>query len=253
MQRPARAGATMITTASEIGLVILLALAGVALLVCGGTRVCHSSPPDWKTLREEMVKHQIEARGVTNPRVLEVLRSVPRHRFVPESDRSRAYQDRPLSIGHGQTISQPYIVAVMTELLDPRPGDRVLEVGTGSGYQAAVLSRLVEKVFSIEIIPELAESARIALAAAGYRNVQVITGDGYAGLPEHAPFDGIIVTAAPEEVPKPLIEQLAVGARLVIPVGGWSQDLRVLERTEAGVHTKTLFPVRFVPLVRSKD
>jgi protein-L-isoaspartate(D-aspartate) O-methyltransferase len=243
----------MIASATEMNLVVVLALVGVALLVCGGARVCHSSPPDWKALREEMVKRQIEARGVENPRVLEAMRSVPRHRFVPEAVRGKAYQDRPLPIGHRQTISQPYIVAVMTELLDPQPRDKVLEIGTGSGYQAAVLSGLVEKVYSIEIISELAEGARIALAAGGYANVQVITGDGYAGIPDQAPFDGIIVTAAPEKVPEPLIEQLAVGGRLVIPVGGWSQDLRVLERTEKGIRTTKLFPVRFVPLVRSED
>ncbi len=243
----------MITSGNEIGLVLVLALAGAALLFFGGARACHSSPPDWKALREQMVTQQIAARGVVNPRVLRAMREVPRHRFVPESNRGRAYQDRPLPIGHGQTISQPYIVAVMTELLKPQPGDRVLEIGTGSGYQAAVLSGLVEKIYSIEIIPELAETARVALAAGGYQNVEVITGDGYKGLPEHAPFDGIIVTAAPEKVPEPLVEQLAVGGRLVIPVGGWSQDLRVLERTEEGVRTTTLFPVRFVPLVRPED
>jgi protein-L-isoaspartate(D-aspartate) O-methyltransferase len=243
----------MTVSTTEIGFLFVLALAGLALLVFGGARICHSSPPDWKTLREEMVKHQIQAREVDNPRVLEAMRTVPRHRFVPESERGRAYQDRPLSIGHRQTISQPYIVAVMTELLDPQPGDKVLEIGTGSGYQAAVLSGLVKKVYSIEIIPELAERARGELAAGGYQNVQVITGDGYAGLPDQAPFDGIIVTAAPEKVPEPLIEQLAVGGRLVIPVGGWSQDLRVLERTEEGVQTTRLFPVRFVPLTRSED
>jgi protein-L-isoaspartate(D-aspartate) O-methyltransferase len=243
----------MITSETEISLVLVLALIGLALLVFGGARVCHSSPPDWTALREGMVKEQIEARGVKNARVLEAMRRVPRHRFVPESARRSAYQDRPLPIGHRQTISQPYIVAVMTELLDPQPGDRVLEVGTGSGYQAAVLSGLVEKIYSIEIIPELAETARTTLAGGGYRNVQVITGDGYAGLPEHAPYDGIIVTAAPEKVPEPLIEQLAVGGRLVIPVGGWSQDLRVLERTEEGIRTTKLFPVRFVPLVRPED
>ncbi len=243
----------MIASGTGISIVLVLALAGLALLVCGGARVCHSSPPDWKTLREEMVTQQIEARGVANPRVLEAMRSVPRHRFVPEGVRESAYRDRPLPIGQRQTISQPYIVAVMTELLDPQPGDKVLEVGTGSGYQAAVLSGLVAKVYSIEIIPKLAEGARAALAAGGYRNVEVITGDGYAGLSKHAPFDGIVVTAAPEEVPGPLIEQLALGGRLVIPVGGWSQDLRVLERTEEGVRTTTLFPVRFVPLTRAKD
>ena len=220
------------TTTTEIILFFVLTLVGLALLAFGGARVCHSSPPDWKALREEMVKHQIQAREVSSPRVLEAMRSVPRHRFVPESVRGKAYQDRPLPIGHRQTISQPYIVAVMTELLDPQPGD---------------------KLYSIEIIPELAERARTALAAGGYRNVQVITGDGYAGLPDQAPFDGIIVTAAPEKVPEPLIQQLAVGGRLVIPVGGWSQDLRVLERTEEGIRTTRLFPVRFVPLTRSED
>ena len=243
----------MITSGSEISLVLVLALIALAFLVFGGARACHSSPPDWKALREQMVAQQIEARGVEDPRVLTAMRSVPRHRFVPEPDRGRAYQDRPLPIGHRQTISQPYIVAVMTELLEPKPGDRILEIGTGSGYQAAILSGLVNKIYSVEIIPELAETARITLAAGGYQNVQVITGDGYAGLPEHAPFDGIIVTAAPEKVPEPLIEQLAVGGRLVIPVGGWSQDLRVLERTEEGIRTTKLFPVRFVPLVRSED
>jgi len=243
----------MIQSTTETSFVFVLILVGLALLVFGGARVCHSSPPDWQALREEMVKQQIQAREVSNPRVLEAMRSVPRHRFVPESVRRKAYQDRPLPIGHRQTISQPYIVAVMTELLDPQPGDRVLEIGTGSGYQAAVLSGLVEKVYSIEIIPELAERARIALAAGGYQNVQVITGDGYAGLPDQAPFDGIIVTAAPEKVPEPLIEQLAVGGRLVIPVGDWSQDLRVLERTEEGIRSTKLFPVRFVPLTRSED
>jgi protein-L-isoaspartate(D-aspartate) O-methyltransferase len=241
----------MIATASEIGLA--LALIGLGLLILVGARACNSSPPDWSALREEMVKQQIEARGVENPRVLEAMRRVPRHLFVPEAHRGKAYQDHPLPIGQGQTISQPYIVAVMTELLDPQPGDRVLEIGTGSGYQAAVLSRLVAKVYTIEIIPELAEGARIALAAEGHENVEVITGDGYRGLPDRAPFDGIVVTAAPEKVPEPLIEQLAEGGRLVIPVGGWSQDLRVLERTEEGIRTRTIFPVRFVPLTRSKD
>jgi protein-L-isoaspartate(D-aspartate) O-methyltransferase len=243
----------MIGSGTEISLVLVLALVGLVLVVCGGARVCHSSPPDWTALREEMVKQQIEARGVENPRVLEAMRRVPRHRFVPEEVRAAAYQDRPLPIGHGQTISQPYIVAAMTEALDPQPGDRILEIGTGSGYQAAVLSGLVEKVYSIEIIPELAESARTALAAGGYANVEVFTGDGYAGIPDQAPFDGIIVTAAPEKVPEPLIEQLAMGGRLVIPVGRWSQDLRVFERTEEGVRATELFPVRFVPLVRSGD
>jgi protein-L-isoaspartate(D-aspartate) O-methyltransferase len=198
--------------------------------------------------RHAMVASQIEARGVRNPRVLEAMREVPRHVFVPKRYRDEAYADRPLPIGSGQTISQPYIVAIMTELLDTEEGDRVLEVGTGSGYQAAVLSRLVARVFSIEIVPDLAERARRTLAAHGYENVLVITGDGYRGLPREAPFDGIIVTAAPERVPEPLIEQLKVGGRLVIPVGAAQQWLQVLERTEEGVETRKLFEVRFVPM-----
>ena len=197
--------------------------------------------------RSEMVA-LIESRGVADPRVLEVMRNVPRHQFVPETMRERAYGDHPLPIGNGQTISQPYIVAAMTELLEPAIGDTVLEIGTGSGYQAAVLSELVHKVYSIEIVAELAEDARKKLAELGYDNVVVITGDGYRGLPKKAPFDGIIVTAAPEEIPQPLIDQLAVGGRLVIPVGGMIQELVVLERTRDGIQTRRVFPVRFVPM-----
>jgi protein-L-isoaspartate(D-aspartate) O-methyltransferase len=195
-----------------------------------------------------MVESQIEARGVKNPRVLEAMRTVPRHRFVPSAYRDQAYQDRALPIGLRQTISQPYMVAVMTELLDPQSGDKVLEVGTGSGYQAAVLAGLVEKIYTIEIIPELADRARRLLAANGYDNVVVITGDGYRGIPDEAPFDGIIVTAAPERVPEPLIDQLKMGGRLVVPVGGRDQRLQVFERTEHGLDEKTLFAVRFVPM-----
>lgn len=168
--------------------------------------------------REAMVREQIAARGVRDPRVLEVLRRVPRHLFVPEPVRDQAYEDRPLPIGHGQTISQPYVVAAMTEALEPEPGDRVLEVGTGSGYQAAVLAGLVSEVHTIEIVPELAEHARQALRAAGVTNVRVVTGDGYRGLPDAAPFDGIVVTAAPEEVPPPA--RAARGGRAAGDPGG---------------------------------
>ena len=195
-----------------------------------------------------MVEEQIERRGVRDPRVLDAMRETPRHLYVPESLRDYAYEDRPLPIGSRQTISQPYIVAFMTEMLKPEPGDVVLEVGTGSGYQAAVLSRLVKEVVSIEIIPELAETAKTALAGDGRNNVQVIVGDGYRGMPERAPFDGIIVTAAPPEVPPPLVEQLRVGARLVIPVGEGIQELLVIERTESGVERRSVLPVRFVPM-----
>jgi protein-L-isoaspartate(D-aspartate) O-methyltransferase len=214
---------------------------------------CNGPVREFADDRAEMVRAQIEARGVEDPRVLEAMRTVPRHRFVPDYLRASAYEDGPLPIGHGQTISQPYIVAVMTEQLAPEPDDVVLDVGTGSGYQAAVLSRLVKKVYSIEIVPELAEDARERLAALGYTNVEVITGDGWVGLPDHAPYDGILVAAAPPEVPEALREQLAEGARLLIPVGDWAQDLRVIERTAKGFDERTLFGVRFVPLVRGRE
>jgi protein-L-isoaspartate(D-aspartate) O-methyltransferase len=214
---------------------------------------CDPATRELAAERDRMVRTQLEARGVRDERVLEAMRAVPRHRFVPEPQRSAAYEDGPLPIGHGQTISQPYIVAVMTEQLAPEPGDVVLDVGTGSGYQAAVLARLVKRVVSVEIVPELAQSARERLAALGYANVEVITGDGWRGLPEQAPFDGILVAAAPPEVPPALLEQLAVGARLVIPVGEYDQDLRVYERTTEGMTQHTLFGVRFVPLIHGSD
>ncbi|MDJ0846853.1 MAG: protein-L-isoaspartate(D-aspartate) O-methyltransferase [Myxococcota bacterium] len=195
-----------------------------------------------------MVRDQIEARGVRDPRVLAALRKVPRHELVPEAQRSYAYEDRPLPIGHGQTISQPYIVAIMTEHLDLQGDERVLEVGTGSGYQAAVLGELAKEVYSIEIVEPLAERAGKDLARLGYPQIQVRHGDGYRGWPEHAPFDAIIVTAAPDHVPQPLVEQLAEGGRLVIPVGRWAQDLLLVTRDAKGVHEQRLIGVRFVPM-----
>ncbi len=198
--------------------------------------------------RIAMVRDQIEARGVSDPRVLDAMRTVPRHLFVPEALRDVAYSDYPLPIGYAQTISQPFIVAIMTELLEPQPEHKVLEIGTGSGYQAAVLSRLVEHVYTIEIVAPLAERAKEALQQGGYDNVTVIAGDGYRGYPVQAPFDGIIVTAAPEEVPQPLLDQLRVGGKLVIPVGDQHQELEVIERTESGFETQTIFAVRFVPM-----
>ncbi len=198
--------------------------------------------------RLDMLRERLEERGITDPRVLEAMRSVPRHLFVPDALRDVAYGDHPLPIGHGQTISQPYIVAIMTQLLEPRPDDKILEIGTGSGYQAAVLAQLVRHVFTVEIVAPLAERARKLLPTLGCDNVTVITGDGYRGYADEAPFDGIIVTAAPDEVPQPLLDQLRVGGKLVIPVGAYFQELEVIERTETGFKKQTIFPVRFVPM-----
>jgi protein-L-isoaspartate(D-aspartate) O-methyltransferase len=203
--------------------------------------------------RARMVAEQIQARGVRDARVLAAMRDVPRHRFVPASQETEAYQDRPLSIGHGQTISQPYIVALMTELVRPQPADRALEIGTGSGYQAAILSRLVSRVYTIEIVEPLARDAERRLTTLGFSNVTVRVGDGYAGWPEAAPFDVIVVTAAPDHVPPPLVAQLKPGGRLVIPVGPVFavQELRLIEKDAAGeIHTRTVAPVAFVPLRR---
>jgi protein-L-isoaspartate(D-aspartate) O-methyltransferase len=198
--------------------------------------------------RAKMVASQIEARGVRAPRVLAALRALPRHEFVPPAQRIHAYEDRPLPIGAGQTISQPYIVAVMTELLELDGSEKVLEIGTGSGYQAAVLGMLAREVYSIEIVPELARRAEADLARLGHENVHVRAGDGYRGWPEQAPFDAIVVTAAPGHVPEPLVEQLAVGGRMVLPVGDASQDLVLVTRTGDGVQQERLLGVRFVPM-----
>jgi len=222
----------------------LLALSFAAPTSTHGAR--SEFPPS--TRRSDMVTKQLEARGISAPRVLEAMRTVPRHLFVPEHLHARAYDDTPLPIGHEQTISQPYIVASMSQLLEAVASDTVLEIGTGSGYQAAVLSLLVKQVYSIEIIPELAERARKTLTELGYHNVTVITGDGYRGLPKHAPFDGIIVTAAPKVIPQPLLDQLAIGAKLVIPVGGAYQELKVVERSAEGIQSRDVYPVRFVPM-----
>jgi len=202
--------------------------------------------------RVSMVETQIEARGVTDARVLEAMRLVPRHLFIDESFWPRAYSDGPLPISNGQTISQPYIVALMTELLQPEEHHVVLEIGTGSGYQAAVLSKLVRRVYTIEIVPELGQSAERILKRLEYNNVTVRIGDGYQGWPEQAPYDRIIVTAAPEEIPQKLVEQLKPGGRMILPVGSQrrGQDLLVLEKDQAGnVNTRQIIPVRFVPMV----
>jgi protein-L-isoaspartate(D-aspartate) O-methyltransferase len=200
--------------------------------------------------REDMVRRTIEARGVRDEAVLKAMRKVRRHLFVPEKNRERSYADCPLPIGLEQTISQPYVVALMTEALRPKPGQKVLEVGTGSGYQAAVLAEIVGHVYSIEILEPLAETARKRLEELGYENVTVKAGDGYRGWPEHAPFDGILVTAAPDHVPQPLVDQLKVGGLLVIPVGeeGETQRLERIEKTADGVRRETIELVRFVPM-----
>ena len=209
----------------------------------------HMQHVDWPAARQHMVERQIAARGVVNQRVLDAMMSVERHRFVPADVVDLAYTDQPLPIGYGQTISQPYIVALMTELLDPQPGDTVLEIGTGSGYQAAVLSTLVSHVYTIEILEPLAELARARLLASGCANVSVRCADGYQGWPEHAPFSGVIVTAAPPSVPKPLLKQLKVGGRMVIPVGDAFQELQLIVREESGFQVQRSIAVRFVPMV----
>lgn len=206
----------------------------------------------YKTQRELMVENQIAQRGITNELVLEAMRKVPRHLLVPEKIRSYAYEDRPLPIGEGQTISQPYIVAYMTELIDPKPNMRVLEIGTGSGYQAAVLAEIVKEVYTIEIMEGLGKRAQRDLKSMGYKNIHVRIGDGYKGWPEESPFDAIIVTAAPEEIPQPLLDQLAEGGRLIIPVGqeGKVQKMVMARKVKGKIKTSYLSNVMFVPFLR---
>ncbi|MDD1679655.1 MAG: protein-L-isoaspartate(D-aspartate) O-methyltransferase [Methanomicrobiales archaeon] len=200
--------------------------------------------------RLEMVERQIAARGVWDPRVLEAMRKIPRHLFVPEPYRKSAYEDRPLPIGEGQTISQPYIVAVMTELLEPHPGDRVLEIGTGSGYQAALLSQLVARVVTMERLPAIAEQARSIFRTLEISNVEVVVGDGTLGWPSEAPYDAILITASTPEIPPPLIDQLAEGGRLVAPVGGQGyQELIKVAKREGTVEKTRHGGVVFVPLI----
>jgi protein-L-isoaspartate(D-aspartate) O-methyltransferase len=224
--------------------------AGVAVLLATSlVGVVGGSQNGREAERMRMVREQIEARSVKDPRVLQAMREVPRHRFVPEAHQGGAYGDHPLPIGHDQTISQPYIVAFMTEALGLQGGERVLEIGTGSGYQAAVLSNLVKEVFSIEILKPLADEAEKRLVDLGYRNVEVRCGDGYQGWPDKAPFDAIIVTAAPPEIPQELVKQLRVGGKMVVPVGTGVQELMRVTRTGEGTKTESLLPVRFVPMV----
>jgi len=205
---------------------------------------------DYTFLRERMVEEQIVARGISDSLVIDAMLTVKRHFFVPANLMQFAYNDNPLPIGHEQTISQPYIVAIMTELLEVKKTHRVLEVGTGSGYQAAILSLLADSVFTIEIIPELAHSAKERLKVLGYENVIVKAGDGYKGWNEHAPFDGIIVTCAPEEIPSLLLEQLSIEGRMVIPVGSYYQELILITKDSSGISKKSIIPVRFVPMIK---
>jgi protein-L-isoaspartate(D-aspartate) O-methyltransferase len=214
---------------------------------------CAQDP--YQVQRQQMVSEQIERRDIRKPEVLRAMRATPRHLFVPERLRSQAYEDHPLPIGYGQTISQPYIVGLMTQLLEAEKSHKLLEIGTGSGYQAAVLSPLVKHVYTVEIVPELARSSGALLKKLGYANVTVRHGDGYLGWPEEAPFDRIILTAAPREVPKALLDQLKAGGRLVAPVGGrvFAQDLIVVDRSADGkLHRRSVIPVMFVPMVHGK-
>ena len=207
---------------------------------------------NYERLRNKMVRDQIVARGITHRSTLQAMRTVERHLFVDSQLANKAYEDNPLPIGHGQTISQPFIVAYMTSLVEPRPHFRILEIGTGSGYQAAVLAEIADSVFTMEIIPELGEIAEKRLEALGYENVRVIVGDGYRGLPEKAPFHAIVVTAGAEHIPPPLLEQLAEGGKIIIPVGSQFavQYLILIEKKKGRITTKNMMPVRFVPFTR---
>lgn len=208
---------------------------------------------DYTGRRMQMIERQIKARGIDDPEILEAFAKVPRHSFVPERLKNRAYADRALPIGEGQTISQPYIVAYMTRAIDPEKTDRVLEVGTGSGYQAAILAELCKQVYTVEIIETLSRTAEKMLAELEYDNVHVKTGDGYKGWPEHAPFDAIIVTCSPADIPEPLKKQLAEGGKMIIPVGeSYDQELVLLEKKEGKLVEKQVLPVVFVPMVDEK-
>ncbi len=199
-------------------------------------------------MREKMVEIQIKARGVKDPRVLSALLKVERHRFVPEEYLDSAYSDQPLPIGEGQTISQPYIVALMTDLLDLKGNEKILEIGTGSGYQAAVLAELAKEVYTIEIVERLASTAKNRLLELGYLNTKVKAGDGYLGWPEAAPFDAIIITCAPDHIPEPLVEQLREGGRMVVPVGTYAQELKKIVKHSGKIETTDVIPVVFVPM-----
>jgi protein-L-isoaspartate(D-aspartate) O-methyltransferase len=221
----------------------------LCLIGCGQQQTQNiNSEKMYEKLRISMVQDQIERRGIHDAKVLQAMRKVPRHKFVPDHLRKYAYADEPLPIGEDQTISQPYIVAYMTEKLEIEPGDKVLEIGTGSGYQAAVLAELTDSVFTIEIVDVLARRAEKTLKDLDYENIYVKSGDGYKGWPEHAPFDAIIITAAPTKIPQPLADQLRIGGRMILPLGDFSQDLVLIQKNALGITQQTLLPVRFVPM-----
>lgn len=234
----------------RVVLILVLSILLVFLAGCmDSQRVSDLDPKgDFKAMREKMVETQIKARGVKDPRVLSAMLKVERHLFVPKELQTSAYTDQPLTIGEGQTISQPYIVALMTELLELKGEEKVLEIGTGSGYQAAILAELAKEVYTIEIIEALAASAKKVLLQIGYQNIMAKTGDGYLGWPEVAPFDAIIITAAPDHIPEPLLEQLKEGGRMVTPVGTYSQVLKRVIKRPGRIETSDIVPVVFVPM-----
>ena len=226
-----------------------LLFAALATTGCGQQRLTSA---DFAAQRQRMVEQQLKSRGIKNERLLAAMAKVPREEFVPLDARAGSYEDGPLPIGYGQTISQPYIVAFMTEQLRPKPTDRVLEIGSGSGYQAAILAELMAEVYTVEIVEPLAKTAEATLQRLGYKNVHIRVGDGYEGWPEEAPFDAIIVTCAPDKVPQPLVDQLKDGGRIVIPVGErFAQQLYLLEKKNGQLKESATLPVRFVPMLRN--
>lgn len=231
-----------------LGLMLLASPACTDHFYFDSTSSSQASEEEFAARRRKLVDI-LKSQGLKSRTVLDALLKVPRHKFVPASHRHRAYENRALPIAHEQTISQPYIVGYMTEAADIARGDKVLEIGTGSGYQAAVLGEVAKEVYSIEIVPQLADSARNLLSELGYKNVQVKTGNGYLGWPEHAPFDAIVVTAAPPEIPQALVDQLAVGGTMVVPVGSGYQQMVIINRRESGVVERRTIPVAFVPMV----
>ena len=218
------------------------------MVICGMCQQVAGDEDRLVAARNQLVDREIVAAGIQNSQVIAAMRHTPRHEFVPKTQRRKAYFDMALPIGGGQTISPPYVVAYMTEALALRDDSKVLEIGTGSGYQAAILGEIAREVFTIEIVPELATQARVLLTELGYANIKVRTGDGYRGWPDEAPFDAIVVTAAPDHIPPTLVDQLAVGARLVIPVGRLQQEMTIVTKVADGVVTETTLPVRFVPM-----